>query len=158
MLFDLSDKLFDDQDRSTVPAELRQATLLRRLVSRRQLFERLVEFWGDHFNISLDKGDCCYWKTVDDRRVIRPHALGAFADLLSASAHSPAMLVYLDNQSNRRGAPNENYARELMELHTLGIDGGYTQLDVEELARLSDRLDGQRTLVARGVHLQHGPA
>jgi len=135
VLFDLSDKLFDDQDRSTVPAELRQATLLRRLVSRRQLFERLVEFWGDHFNVSLDKGDCCYWKTVDDRQVIRPHALGAFADLLSASAHSPAMLVYLDNQSNRRGAPNENYARELMELHTLGIDGGYTQLDVEELAR-----------------------
>lgn len=135
VLFDLSDKLFDDQDRSTVPAELRQATVLRRLASRRQLFERIVEFWGDHFNISLDKGDCCFWKTVDDRRVIRPNALGSFADLLSASAHSPAMLVYLDNQSNQSGAPNENYAREVMELHTLGLNGGYTQQDVEELAR-----------------------
>jgi hypothetical protein len=134
-LIDLSDKLFDEQDRQTVPSELRQATLLRRVTSRRQLYERLVEFWTDHFSISVDKGDCCYLKTVDDREVIRRHAFGRFSDLLSASAHSPAMLVYLDNQANRRGAPNENYARELMELHTLGIDGGYSQSDVEALAR-----------------------
>ncbi len=134
-LIDLSDKLFDEQDRLTVPTELRQATLMRRLTSRRQLYERTVEFWTDHFSISVDKGDCCYFKTVDDRDVIRRHAFGRFSDLLSASAHSPAMLVYLDNQANRSGAPNENYARELMELHTLGIDGGYSQGDVEELAR-----------------------
>jgi uncharacterized protein (DUF1800 family) len=134
-LIDLSDKLFDEQDRQTVPSELRQATLLRRVTSRRQLYERCVEFWTDHFNISVDKGDCCYLKTVDDREVIRRHAFGRFSHLLSASAHSPAMLVYLDNQANRRGAPNENYARELLELHTLGIDGGYSQRDVEELAR-----------------------
>ncbi|MBM3121569.1 MAG: DUF1800 domain-containing protein [Chloroflexi bacterium] len=134
-LIDLSDKLFDEQDRLTVPAELRQATLMRRVTSRRQVYERTVEFWTDHFSISVDKGDCCYLKTVDDREVIRRHAFGRFSDLLSASAHSPAMLVYLDNQANRSGAPNENYARELMELHTLGIDGGYSQGDVEELAR-----------------------
>ena len=134
-LFDLSDKLFDEQDRQTVPSELRQATLLRRVLSRRQVYERMVDFWTDHFNISVDKGDCCYLKTIDDREVIRQHAFGRFADLLSASAHSPAMLVYLDNQANQSGAPNENYAREVMELHTLGIDGGYSQQDVENLAR-----------------------
>jgi hypothetical protein len=134
-LVDLSDKLFEDQDRQTVPAQLRQATLLRQVYSRRQLNEVMVEFWTDHFNVSVDKSDCWYLKTVDDREVIRPHALGRFRDLLRASAHSPAMLVYLDNQSNHKGAPNENYARELMELHTLGVDGGYSQRDVMELAR-----------------------
>jgi uncharacterized protein (DUF1800 family) len=72
---------------------------------------------------------------VDDREVIRKHALGSFRDLVWASAHSPAMMVYLDNQANEKSAPNENYARELMELHTLGVDGGYTQQDVMELAR-----------------------
>jgi hypothetical protein len=134
-LFDLSDRLFDNQDRARVPDELRQATLVRQVYSRRQLYERMVEFWSDHFNISVEKGDCFYLKTVDDREVVRAHALGRFRDLVQASAHSPAMLVYLDNQSNHREAPNENYARELMELHTLGVDGGYTQQDVMELAR-----------------------
>lgn len=134
-LVDLSDKIFDNLDRTSVPNELRQATLVRQVFSRRQLYERLVDFWSDHFNISLDKGDCWYLKTVDDREVIRPHALGNFRDLLWASAHSPAMLVYLDNQSNVKGAPNENYARELLELHSLGVDSGYTQSDVMELAR-----------------------
>lgn len=122
-------------DREDVIQELRSATLLRRVHSRRQLFERLVEFWTDHFNISVDKGDCWYLKPVDDRQVIRRHALGNLRDLLLASAHSPAMLVYLDNQANDRSAPNENYARELLELHTLGVDGGYGQADVMELAR-----------------------
>jgi uncharacterized protein (DUF1800 family) len=103
--------------------------------SQRQLYERMVEFWADHFNISVNKGDCWFLKTVDDREVIRAHTLGNFRDLLWASAHSPAMLVYLDNQANHRDAPNENYARELMELHTLGVNGGYTQADVMELAR-----------------------
>ena len=130
-----SDKLFDDVDRSTVPDELRQATFIRQLTSRRQLFERLAEFWTDHFNISVDKGDCFYLKTVDDGEVIRRHSLGRFGELLQASAHSPAMLVYLDNQANWAGTPNENYARELLELHTLGVGGGYSQQDVMELAR-----------------------
>jgi hypothetical protein len=134
-LADWSDKLFDDIDRSPVPDELRQATLLRQVYSRRQLYELMVEFWTDHFNISVDKGDCFFLKTVDDRDVIRPHALGKFRDLLWASAHSPAMLIYLDNQANVKRHPNENYARELMELHTLGVNGGYRQEDVMELAR-----------------------
>jgi hypothetical protein len=134
-LFDISDQIFDNIDRLKVPQELRQGTLLRQVYSRRQLFEVMTEFWSDHFNISTEKGDCYYLKTVDDREVIRRHALGSFRDLLWASAHSPAMLVYLDNQANTRGAPNENYARELMELHTLGVEAGYTQQDVMELAR-----------------------
>ncbi|MBK8794077.1 MAG: DUF1800 family protein [Holophaga sp.] len=83
----------------------------------------------------MDKGSCFYLKTVDDRDVARAHALGSFRDLLWASAHSPAMLTYLDNQANHKGAPNENYARELMELHSLGVQGGYSQADVMELAR-----------------------
>jgi uncharacterized protein (DUF1800 family) len=132
---DLGDKIFDDLDRAAAPAQLRQAALLRQVYSQRQLYEQMVEFWGDHFNISVDKGDCWFLKLVDDREVSRAHALGNFAELLWASAHSPAMLVYLDNQANQRGAPNENYARELLELHTLGIDGGYTQTDIMELAR-----------------------
>jgi uncharacterized protein (DUF1800 family) len=134
-LYDLSDRLFDDQDRLSVPDELRRSALIRQVYSRRQLFERLVEFWSDHFNISVEKGDCFYLKTVDDREVIRKHALGNFGELLSASAHSPAMLTYLDNQANHKDAPNENYARELLELHSLGVDGGYSQQDVMELAR-----------------------
>lgn len=134
-LASLSNRLFDDLDTTTVPNELRQATLVRQVYSRRQLYELLVEFWTDHFNISVEKGDCFFLKTLDDREVIRPHALGRFRDLLWASAHSPAMLVYLDNQVNVKGAPNENYAREVLELHTLGIYGGYTQRDVMELAR-----------------------
>jgi uncharacterized protein (DUF1800 family) len=118
-----------------VRRELQQATLLRAIYSRRQLFEITVDFWSDHFNISTLKGDGAWLKTIDDREVIRPHALGSFRDLLWASMRSPAMLQYLDNQENHRGAPNENYARELMELHTLGVEASYTQLDVQELAR-----------------------
>ncbi len=131
----ISNKLFDNVDRKTVPSELRQATLIRQIYSKKQLYELMVEFWSDHFNIYTEKGDCYYLKTVDDREVIRKNALGYFKDLLWASAHSPAMLVYLDNQANVKGRPNENYARELLELHSLGINGGYSQQDVMELAR-----------------------
>ena len=92
-LADRSSKLFGEFDRQSVPNELRQATLLRQVYSRRQLYEELAEFWTDHFNISVDKGDCYFLKTVDDREVVRPHALGRFHDLLWASAHSPAMLT-----------------------------------------------------------------
>ena len=122
-------------ERDDVVAELQRGALVRRIFSRRQLYEVLVEFWTDHFNISIEKGACWFLKTIDDRQVVRRHALGNFRDLLWASAHSPAMLVYLDNQANDRTAPNENYARELLELHTLGVDGGYTQQDVMEMAR-----------------------
>jgi uncharacterized protein (DUF1800 family) len=131
----ISNELFENYDRQKVPNELRQATLIRQIYSRRQLYELMVEFWSDHFNIFIEKGNCFYLKIVDDREVIRKHALGSFRDLVWASAHSPAMLIYLDNQANEKSAPNENYARELMELHTLGVDGGYTQQDVMELAR-----------------------
>jgi uncharacterized protein (DUF1800 family) len=131
----ISNGLFDNYDRETIPNELRQATLMRQVYSRRQLYEVMTEFWSDHFNIYIEKGTCFYLKTVDDREVIRKNTFGSFRDLLWASAHSPAMLIYLDNQANEKGAPNENYARELMELHTLGVDGGYSQQDVMELAR-----------------------
>ncbi len=131
----ISNELFDGYDRKTVPNELRQATLIRQIYSKRQLYEVMVDFWSDHFNIFIAKDNCFFLKTVDDREVIRKHALGSFHDLVSASAHSPAMLTYLDNQVNRKRKPNENYARELMELHTLGVNGGYTQQDVMELAR-----------------------
>jgi uncharacterized protein (DUF1800 family) len=131
----ISNQLFENYDREKVPSELRQATLLRQLYSKRQLYEVMVEFWSDHFNIFIEKGNGFYLKTVDDREVIRKHALGSFRDLVWASAHSPAMMIYLDNQANEKSRPNENYARELMELHTLGVDGGYSQQDVMELAR-----------------------
>ncbi len=129
------DKLFDNYDPALVLDDFRQATLLRQVYSKRQLEEVMVEFWTDHFNISVQKGDCWFLKVVDDREVIRKHVLGSFRELLGASAHSPAMLVYLDNQENHRDAPNENYARELLELHTLGLNGGYDQNDVMEMAR-----------------------
>jgi uncharacterized protein (DUF1800 family) len=122
-------------DKARVTGELIGATLLRAIYSKRQLLELMVDFWSNHFNIYLyEKLD--YWlKTVDDREVIRRHALGNFNDLLNASAASPAMLSYLDNASNTKKGPNENYAREMMELHTLGVNGGYTQQDVQEVAR-----------------------
>ena len=120
--------------------ELTRHTLLRAVYSKRQLFEVMVEFWIDHLNIDLEKGDCIYLKPSDDREVIRKHALGKFRDLIRASATSPAMLVYLDGKANKvrkgtKDVPNENYARELMELHTLGVNGGYSQTDVSEAAR-----------------------
>ena len=115
--------------------QLVQATLVRAVYSQCQLYELMVDFWSNHFNIYLDKGGDKYLKTIDDRQVIRPNALGSFPALLSASAHSPAMLIYLDNALSNKSAPNENYARELMELHTVSVDAGYTQGDVHEVAR-----------------------
>ncbi len=126
--------LFDVED-DVAKRELQQATVLRATYSHRQLYEVMVDFWSNHFHIDQNKGYCAWLKTVDDREVIRPHALGNFYDLLYASAHSSAMLFYLDNQENHVKHPNENYARELLELHTLGVDSSYTQTDVQELAR-----------------------
>ncbi len=115
--------------------QLQEATMMRAVYSQRQLEQVLVDFWSDHFNIYAYKNDDRWLKTVDDRGVIRQYAFGKFKDLLQASASSPAMIEYLDNRENVKGNANENYARETMELHTLSVDGGYTQKDVQELAR-----------------------
>jgi uncharacterized protein (DUF1800 family) len=116
-----------------------RGTLLRAVWSKRQLYEKMVHFWTDHFNIDSSKGDCRWLKASDDRDVIRRYAMGTFPELLRASAMSPAMLWYLDGRVNRKqkdaDKANENYARELLELHTLGVHSGYTQRDVMEVAR-----------------------
>lgn len=128
-------ELYQSGDEFRAVIELIVAKLLRAAYSPRQLYERMAAFWSDHFAIDILANHGYLLKATDDRDVIRAHALGRFHDLLSASAHSPAMLEYLTNDSNVRGHPNENYARELMELHTMGVDGGYTQEDVREVAR-----------------------
>lgn len=115
--------------------QLQQAAILQAVYNPNQLRERMVEFWSNHFNIYGRKGHAAFRKGRDDISVVRQNALGSFRDMIRASAQSPAMLFYLDNQFNRRGVANENYARELMELHTLGVHGGYTQKDVQEVAR-----------------------
>lgn len=122
-----------EQQYGFVYTTLLWARLFRAAYSERQLYEMMVEFWTDHFNIPLE--DYLTEKTIDDREVIRKHAMGNFRDLLFASAQSPAMLMYLDNDVSDKEHPNENYARELMELHTLGVNGGYTERDVVEVAR-----------------------
>jgi uncharacterized protein (DUF1800 family) len=122
------------ENAGTLLNQLSEATLYRAAFSKRQLFERMVEFWTDHFSINMR--DVGYLKVIDDRDVIRKHALGKFPDLLRASTRSAAMLAYLDQNLSRVGRPNQNYARELMELHTLGVDGGYSQEDVAELSRV----------------------
>jgi len=141
-------------------AELQASRILRAVYSERQLQEVMVDFWTNHFNIFAGKGADRWLLPAYDRDTIRPNAMGKFSTLLQATAQSPAMLFYLDNfqsvspnanqrrggllqqlrpqpqqpQRQRRGI-NENYARELMELHTLGVDGGYMQKDVQEIAR-----------------------
>lgn len=112
-----------------------ESAIVRAIYTRRQFFERMVELWRDHFNISVQKYPGVFLLPVDDRQVIRPNALGAFFNMLHASTSSAGMLAYLDNDHSVAGAVNENYARELLELHTFGVDNGYTQQDVIELAR-----------------------
>ncbi len=139
-----------------VTGELLQTRLLTDLYSQRQLQAVMTDFWLNHFNVYLKKGQLAPWYLVDyQQNVIAPHAMGKFEDLLVATAKSPAMLFYLDNHTsigphsmaamraqanpqakNRDPGLNENYARELMELHTLGVDGGYTQKDVTEVAKI----------------------
>lgn len=111
-----------------------EVTITRALRSPRQLYERVVEMWNDHFNITSSGLTMAWSRAVDERDVIRAHAMGRFRDLLGASARSPAMILYLDNARNAASAPNENYAREVMELHTTGV-GPYTEQDVREVAR-----------------------
>ncbi|WP_395699987.1 DUF1800 family protein [Aquabacterium sp.] len=116
--------------------------LYRALESPRQLEEVMVDFWFNHFNVYQNKNWMRVLVGAYEHQAIRPHALGRFRDLLGATAHHPAMLYYLDNWQSAGGRAagarglNENYARELMELHTLGVDGGYTQQDVTQLARM----------------------
>jgi uncharacterized protein (DUF1800 family) len=132
-----------------IVAELQASRILRAVYSERQLQEVMVDFWTNHFNVFANKGADRWLLTSYDRDTIRPFAMAKFSQLLEATAKSPAMLFYLDNfqsvspdagggrlrsQQQRRGI-NENYARELMELHTLGVDSGYTQKDVQEVAR-----------------------
>ncbi|MFO0599263.1 MAG: DUF1800 domain-containing protein [Myxococcaceae bacterium] len=139
--------------------EATQAKLIRSIESRRQLEEVLVDFWFNHFNVSAEKNRTRWMISAYEREAIRPFVFGKFRDLLGATAHHPAMLWYLDNWMSVRdgfelprrrgkfggGQPfpakrmptglNENYARELLELHTVGVEAGYTQDDVREAAR-----------------------
>jgi len=133
--------------------ELQQLAIVRAALSERQLREVMVDFWTNHFNVFVGKGADRFLLPSYIEETIRPRALGRFEDLLIATAQSPAMLFYLDNAQSvapgsepprmRRFEPNrmprginENYARELLELHTLGVDGGYTQQDIIEVARI----------------------
>jgi uncharacterized protein (DUF1800 family) len=141
-----------------IMVDLQASRILRAVYSERQLQEVMVDFWTNHFNVFAGKGADRWLLPAYDRDTIRPNAMSKFSTLLQATAQSPAMLFYLDNfqsvspnaNTNRRGplqmlrpqpqqqqrrGINENYARELMELHTLGVDGGYTQKDVQEVAR-----------------------
>src|ERR1700678_1566500 len=131
-----------------VAYDLLDSKMLRAVESTRQLAEELDDFWFNHFNVFYEKGSDRFLIPQYEREAIRPHVLGQFRDLLEATAKSPAMLFFLDNSESvrpdldahdqkrkvKRGL-NENYGRELMELHTLGVNGGYTQKDVTEVAR-----------------------
>ena len=132
-----------------ITAQLQAATVTRAVVSEAQLEEVLAAFWFNHFNVFSQKGAVRWMVPAYEREAIRPHVLGKFRDLVLATARHPAMLFYLDNwmstradlvmprgpNAGRASGLNENYARELMELHTLGVDGGYTQQDVVNVAR-----------------------
>jgi len=125
--------------------------LLRAVYSPSQLQEQMVWFWLNHFSVHQYKANLRWLVGDYEERAIRPHALGHFYDLVMATLEHPAMLQYLDNNQNAAGHLNENYARELMELHTLGVDGGYTQQDVQQLARV---LSGVGINVGEAPHLK----
>jgi uncharacterized protein (DUF1800 family) len=125
-----------------------EVELLRAIYGGNQLKEQMVWFWLNHFSVYAPKGGVGLFTTDYEENVIRPHALGKFKDLVMATLESPAMQIYLDNSKNVRGKTNENYARELMELHTLGVNAGYTQQDVQQLALI---------LTGAGVAPQRGP-
>jgi uncharacterized protein (DUF1800 family) len=140
--------MLSNAPQQVIAYDLSEGKLYRAILSNRQLQEQLVDFWYNHFNVYLDKGNDRYLVPSYEREAIRPHVLGHFRELLEATATSPAMLFYLDNWQSvapdiaRRGRGgkqtrglNENYGRELLELHTLGVDNGYTQKDVTEVAR-----------------------
>ncbi len=140
--------MLSNAPQQVIAFDLSEGKLYRAILSNRQLQEQLVDFWYNHFNVFLDKGNDRFMVPSYEREAIRPHVLGHFRDLLESTATAPAMLFYLDNWQSvapdiaRRGRGgkqtrglNENYGRELLELHTLGVDNGYTQKDVTEVAR-----------------------
>ena len=143
----LGDLIPPSQRPARIEEEQAGQKLVRAIESRNQLQEVLVDFWFNHFNVDESKGLDRWLVPSYERDAIRPHVFGKFRDLLEAVAWHPAMLFYLDNwlsvkeglqlprQPGKRGGLNENYGRELMELHTLGVDGGYTQADVTQVAR-----------------------
>jgi uncharacterized protein (DUF1800 family) len=160
------------QRAALVEREAAEARILRAVMSRHQLEQVMVNFWFNHFNIFAGDGLERIWIGNYEERAIRPYALGQFRELLFAVAKHPAMLVYLDNTQNTavagsgRDHLNENFAREVMELHTLGADGGYDQADVETLARVFtgwriNRLDGGElpgvAAVFEGPHHDYAP-
>lgn len=116
--------------------EAQRRFMLRALYSPHQLLEQMTWFWMNHFNVNLRKANLRALVGDYENSAIRPHALGRFRELLGASMRHPAMLRYLDNANNAARRINENYARELMELHTMGVGSGYTQGDVQEMARV----------------------
>jgi uncharacterized protein (DUF1800 family) len=142
-----ADAMPDDQDKKAAQQAYQQELnrlareaasrhLLRAIYSDQQVLEEMTWFWMNHFSVHQYKGNIRAMLGDYEEHAIRDHALGRFRDLLGAVAHHPVMLRYLDNEQNAAGHVNENYARELMELHTLGVDAGYTQGDVQELARV----------------------
>jgi uncharacterized protein (DUF1800 family) len=124
------------QELNRLQREAATRHLLRALYSPNQVQEQMTWFWVNHFSVHQGKGNLRAMLGDYEESAIRPHVLGNFRDLLGAVATHPAMLRYLDNDQNAAGRVNENFARELMELHTLGVNGGYTQRDVQELARV----------------------
>ena len=113
---------------------LGSAHLLRAAWSKRQLFEVMVDFWSNHLNVSLNNGDVWDSRHDYDRNVIRKYTFGKYSDLLWASVNHPAMMRYLNNADSTKDSPNENYGRELLELHTVGVDGGYNEVDMHTSA------------------------
>lgn len=124
------------QELNRLAKEAATRSLLRDIYSPNQLQEQMTWFWMNHFNIHAGKHNLRAMVGDFEEHAIRPHALGNFRELLKATVYHPAMLRYLDNEHNANGRINENYARELMELHTMGVNSGYTQKDVQELARV----------------------
>jgi uncharacterized protein (DUF1800 family) len=123
------------RDPRPVVEQLLSQKIIRAAYSERQLQEVMTDFWFNHFNVNAGKEGVQFVVTSYEQDVIRPHALGKFKNLLMATAKHPAMLVYLDNAMSTAAGINENYARELLELHTMGVNGGYLQKDVEQVAR-----------------------
>ncbi|HEX4105854.1 MAG TPA: DUF1800 domain-containing protein [Rhizomicrobium sp.] len=133
--YDAAQKAYQ-QELTALAREAATRSLLRDLHSQNQLKEQLTWFWMNHFNVSQNKNDIRALVGDYEEHAIRPHVLGKFRDLLTATLLHPAMLQYLDNSQNAAGHINENYAREIMELHTIGVGSGYTQNDVQQLARI----------------------
>jgi uncharacterized protein (DUF1800 family) len=156
--YDAAQKAYQ-QRLNDVARQAATRSLLRDLYSKNQLKEQLTWFWMNHFNVSQNKGDIRVFIADYEENAIRPHVLGKFRDLLAATVFHPAMLQYLDNAQNAAGRINENYAREIMELHTLGVGSGYTQTDVQELARIltgvGTNLSGKLPNVRRDLRSQY---